>query len=88
MSFLHILGKKTDAPSIEIGCRYSRCVHTGLTEKAEVVAMTQDAVGIPHVQFNYCLERYGRIEMTDRRTLALEAFKGMFANLAKVEAGA
>ncbi|MBV6632637.1 MAG: hypothetical protein KI792_06345 [Alphaproteobacteria bacterium] len=45
------------------------------------MSVSQDAFGIPHVQFRYSLRRYGRIEMTDRRTLAVEAFRGMFPAL-------
>ena len=88
MSFLQILSRKNSEPSIEIGCRYSRCVQTGLTEKAKVLAMSQDPLGIPHVQFEYRLERYGKVEMRDRRTLALEAFRGTFGAFRNMEAGA
>ena len=88
MSFLQLLGRKTKEPNIEIGCRYSRCVHTGLTERAKVLAMSQDQLGIPHVQFEYRLERYGKVEMSDRRTLALEVFRGAFGSIGNMEAGA
>ncbi|HCI46834.1 MAG TPA: hypothetical protein DFI00_06035 [Rhodospirillaceae bacterium] len=83
MSFLQILTKSPKYPAVEIGCHYERNLCSSLTETAEVVAMTRDASGIPHVQFRYCLQRHGRIEQTDRRTLALEAFQGMFSGMAR-----
>jgi hypothetical protein len=81
MNFLQILIKSPKCPEIEIGCQYARNIQSGLIETAEVVALSRDPAGIPHVQFRYCLQRHGRIELTDRRTLALEAFQGMFSGI-------
>lgn len=81
MHFLQILRKSNSREEIRIGCHYERAIQAGLTETAEVMSVSQDAFGIPHVQFRYSLRRYGRIEMTDRRTLAVEAFRGMFPAL-------
>ncbi|MEM6902235.1 MAG: hypothetical protein AAF556_03225 [Pseudomonadota bacterium] len=81
MHFLQILRKSNPQEEIRIGCQYQRAIQAGLTETAEVMSVAPDAFGIPHVQFRYSLRRHGRIEMTDRRTLAAEVFRGMFPAL-------
>jgi hypothetical protein len=78
MNFLQVLKRNGANPEIRVGCQYCRQAHTGITETAEVVDMKQDSLGIPHVRFLYSVQRNGRIEQTDYRTLALEAFRGMF----------
>lgn len=83
MNFLHILGVNRQALDIEIGAQYSRDACAGLTETARVLGMSRDGLGIPHVQFIYSVARNGRVESSDRRTLALDAFRGMFAAIGR-----
>ena len=61
---------------IEVGAFYRRGVGGSMSEIAEVVAVGQDRMGIPHVRFNTYLMRghYATPSTSEQRTLALESF--------------
>jgi hypothetical protein len=58
---------------IEKGGLYRRTVAGPVTETAQVLAIAQDEMGIPHVRFQLQVAR-GPDKRTEQRTLALDIF--------------
>ena len=57
---------------------YHRLLATNVSETAEIVALAEDAYGVPHVRFELTAHLSGKILDTGQRTLATAAFLADF----------
>ena len=63
------------ADTVRPGSRFSREHPGNMLEVAEIVSVSNDDAGIPHVCFNLCYQHPARGNLdTARRTLALKSF--------------
>ena len=67
--------------SIEEGSIYLRTGVGALTEKAQVLEIMQDRMGIPHVRFRLQVTRGTANPSIENRTLSLEAFYARYKKL-------
>lgn len=65
---------------IAIGASYIRQQRNGCLERAEIVNLRHDEMGILHVQYHYMMEQQGRSMFSDMRTLAAQAFYAQFCH--------
>ena len=63
---------------MSVGAYYSRQSRIGHLEKAEIVSVNHDEMGILHVRYRYVVEKQGKNLITDLRTLAAKAFFEQF----------
>jgi hypothetical protein len=64
--------------SIEAGSTYLRVSGGSLTEKAHVLEVMEDRMGIPHVRFQLQVIRGSARQFVENRTLALETFHARY----------
>ena len=70
--------RKSSAAVPETGARYVRQSAGRSVELAEILDVSQDGMGIPHVTFRSSMIRTDRHESAGRRTLALSCFRERF----------
>ena len=77
--FFHVSKAKV-SDDMSIGASYSRRNSTGHLEKAEIVSLRHDDMGILHVRYRYVIEKQGKDLVSDLRTLAAKAFSEQFSS--------
>lgn len=70
--------RKTSVAVPAAGARYVRQSAGRSVELAEILDVSRDGMGIPHVTFRSSMIRTDRHEVTGRRTLALSCFRERF----------
>jgi hypothetical protein len=74
-----ILGALTNhASAIEVGAIYRHLGPGSMVEKAHVIEIVPDKMGIPHVRFELEAARGTASPFIESRTLSLEAFQAKF----------
>lgn len=68
------------ATHFEVGHSFVRHGDGGYLEKAEIVSLRHDEMGILHIHFRYLIVKHGRNVMSDVRTLAAPAFSRQFVH--------
>lgn len=63
---------------VEIGNEYRHRLGCNVLEKAHVLGIEKDMMGIPHVTYDLVVERSDNGTYSERRTLALQSFKELF----------
>lgn len=64
--------------SVEVGATYYRMRGGNVSEFAEVVALRDDGLGIPHVRFRLKVARGGGVTEDGPRTLSLDSFRQLY----------
>ncbi|HJM51416.1 MAG TPA: hypothetical protein QGF63_16415 [Alphaproteobacteria bacterium] len=76
---MHLLRRKPrHFDEVAVGGLYHRLLATNVSETAEIVALAEDAYGVPHVRFELTAHLSGKILDTGQRTLATAAFLADF----------
>ena len=60
--------------TVEVGGFYSRLHEMNITDTAEVIALSDDHAGVPHVRFSLVSSLGPRVVDCGTKTLAVEAF--------------
>ena len=63
---------------VVVGGLYHRFLATNVRETAEIVALAEDAYGVPHVRFELTAQVSGKILDSCQRTLATAVFLADF----------
>jgi hypothetical protein len=69
--------RRAPAPEISYGASFHRRRDHETVETARVIAVSDDATGIPHVYFNLSISG-PRVQEEERRTLSLEYFHRLY----------
>jgi len=64
--------------TIEVGATYTRKSKGAFVEKAYVLELAPDKMGIPHVRYKASVQRGSSKPIIETRTLSLEAFLSRF----------
>lgn len=72
-----LLSRRTKVPEINKGALFRRRRDHAIVETANVIAVTPDAAGIVHVQFNLRISGPRTVDV-EQRTLSLEYFHQLY----------
>lgn len=73
-----MLTKRQHIRKVTAGAVYERLASGSLHERAEVLDVTADEFGIPHVRFCLEVRRGPELHTRDSRTLSLDSFADRF----------